>query len=413
MSDTICAVDRARVLDRLERLSKFGALDNGGICRLALTPEETEAKAILIGWAESLGCRAFIDPIGNLFLRWERTPSDLSPILVGSHLDSQPVGGNYDGVLGVIAALECVEILATQADRLHRPVEIAVWCNEEGARFNPTTMGSAVHASHLSLAEALAVTDVDGISVQSALEQSLALLSEKNIAVLPRGLMGKYHAYVELHIEQGPILEAERIAIGIVTDVQGLAQFNISASGTAGHAGAVPMDARDDALGHARRLMNELDAALSRFDGIRYTIGRVDVAPGAINTIPARVNFTLDLRHPDGDILSRAVAEVRRLANHEQLTELIVQPPVPFSTEIRCQIDRTCERIGLSSRMMVSGATHDAAQIASLCPTGMIFVPCRGGISHNENEYCAPESVFAGTAVLVETVLALAERAMQ
>ncbi|MGI6853899.1 Zn-dependent hydrolase [Mesorhizobium sp. 1B3] len=408
MSNQECAVNRARVLGRLEEISRIGALENGGVCRLALAPEETESRARLIGWAQALGCVAYADAIGNLFLRFGNVGSNEAPVLVGSHLDTQPVGGNFDGVLGVIAALECVEVLSSQSDRAFLPVEIAIWCNEEGARFNPTTMGSAVHAGHFPLADALAITDAGGQSVEAALRQATASLRAAGISLAPRELAAKYRAYVELHIEQGPVLENEGSAIGVVTDIQGLVQYRVEVSGMAGHAGAVPMEGRQDALTRARALMADIDKELAAIDGLRFTIGRIDVAPGSINTIPARAEFTLDVRHPESDVLTRSAEQIERFRGRAQFTRLIYQAPIPFDPEIVRTIETVAQHRGLGSRRIVSGATHDAAHVAALCPAGMIFVPCRGGISHNENEYCAPDHIIHGTQVLVETVMALA-----
>lgn len=413
MSNQGHTVDPARVLGRLDEISRIGALENGGVCRLALAPEETQARARLIEWAQALGCAVFADAIGNLFLRFGDPGSNEPPVLVGSHLDTQPVGGNFDGVLGVVAALECVEILAAQSDRAFAPVEIAIWCNEEGARFSPTTMGAAVHAGHFPLASALATTDAAGESVEASLRQAMATLRAAGVSPAPRDLAASYKAYVELHIEQGPVLETEDCAIGVVTDIQGLVQYKVEVLGTAGHAGAVPMEGRQDALARARALLADIDRTLATFEGLRFTVGRLDVAPGSINTIPARAEFTLDVRHPEAGILAKAAEQIERLCAGARLTRLIHQTPVPFDWQVADAIETATRRRGLSSRRIVSGATHDAAHVAALCPAGMIFVPCRGGISHNENEYCAPEHVIQGTQVLADTVLALAERTVQ
>lgn len=413
MLDHVSTVDRARVLGRLEEISKIGALDNGGVCRLALSAEETRAKARLIGWAEALGCVAYTDDIGNLFLRFEGGTSDARAVLVGSHLDTQPVGGNFDGVLGVIAALECVEVISRRPGKTERPIEIAIWCNEEGARFNPTTMGSAVHAKHFPLSKALTVADEHGETVETALQRATSALLEAGFKLKRRALASDYEAYIELHIEQGPILENEAIAIGVVTNVQGLTQYRVEVSGTAGHAGAVPMEGRDDALTRARAIMTALDEALGAVEDLRFTIGRIDVASAAINTIPAKVTFTLDVRHPNADVLTSAAKAIETLCAFAQFSQLIYQAPVPFDPKVVNLVEITASHLGMSSRRLVSGATHDAAHMAALCPTGMIFVPCRKGISHNEAEYCAPDHVIEGTQILVETVLALAGRAAQ
>ncbi|MGN6534408.1 MAG: M20 family metallo-hydrolase [Mesorhizobium sp.] len=413
MLDQGRTVDRVRLLGRLEEMSRIGALENGGVCRLALSPEETEAKARLIGWAQSLGCVAYVDDIGNLFLRLGGADSTEAPVLVGSHLDTQPVGGNFDGVLGVIAALECLEIMVRQDEHAFMPVEVAVWCNEEGARFNPTTMGSAVHVGHFPLGKALAVTDTSGQSVEASLQQSTASLRTAGIDLSHRDLRAGYKAYVELHIEQGPVLENEGVGIGVVTDVQGLVQYRVEVAGVAGHAGAVPMEGRDDALTSARALMAELDAELGAFGGLRFTVGRINVAPGSINTIPAKAEFTLDVRHPDPQVLSQASQRVETLCAHAQLTRLIYQAPIPFDAGIVRTIEQVTQRYEVSSRRIVSGATHDAAHVAAIYPTGMIFVPCRGGISHNENEYCEPDDVVQGAQILAETIMALARRPAQ
>ncbi len=405
------AVDRDRTLGRLAEIAKIGALDNGGVCRLALSEEETHARIRCLKCAESIGCESFVDPIGNLFMRW--TPPGATsqrPVLVGSHLDSQPVGGNFDGVLGVIAALECIEVLAKHPGSVATPVEVAIWCNEEGARFNPTTMGSAVHAGHLQLDDALAVKAADGMAVGEALAKSLASFAASDITLAPRPLCGAYAAYVELHIEQGPILEDQGVAIGVVTDVQGLAQYRVSVDGVAGHAGAVPMERRADALSSARTLMDAIDQTLRDLHGLRYTIGRFELAPGSINTIASSASFTLDVRHPDRIVLEDAMARVEAALTNARAERLIYQTPVPFDKEITEAIAASAAKRGFSWRRMVSGAIHDAAHVAALCPSGMIFVPCRDGISHNENEFCDPEAVVQGAQVLADTVFALAAR---
>lgn len=407
-----CTVDRTRILHRLESISQIGTLRNGGVRRLAFSPEETEAKSKVIGWARALGCIAYMDEIGNVFMRLGEGQSDEAPVLVGSHLDTQPVGGNFDGVLGVIAALECAEIIK-QIPGQFAPVEIVIWCNEEGARFSPTTMGSAVHAGHFSLVEALNVTDARGLSVKKLLHQAVESLNRSGINFQHRDLAARYKAYVELHIEQGPILESEGIPIGLVTDVQGLLQYAVQVSGVAGHAGAIPMNERQDALTRARAMMTELDTALSAFKDLRYTIGRIIVAPGSINTIPAKVDFTLDVRHPNPKIMSQVREQIELICSDAHLKLLIHQPPIPFDPAIISTIEQIANRHGVRSRQIVSGATHDAAHIAALCPTGMIFVPCRKGISHNENEYCEPDHIIKGTQILVDTVMALSKRVTQ
>src|SRR5919201_2916864 len=305
-SATIAAVVQAvreeRLWQRHMDLASIGATGRGGVNRQALTPEDVEARLRLLAWAASRGFSASVDAIGNVFMRRPGSDPTASPVVAGSHLDTQPTGGNFDGVYGVLAAFEVLEAASDAGVVIHRPLEVVVWTNEEGARFQPTTMGSAVFAGALPLETALATTDAAGICVAEALAETLQRLA------IPQQRMFRFPmaAYLEAHIEQGPILEAAHHTIGIVSGIQGLRWFQVEVTGEEAHAGTTPRRIRKDALVAAVRMVTALqDLMNDAADTVRFTVGRFEVAPNSPNTVPSRVLFTIDLRHPDADVLSR------------------------------------------------------------------------------------------------------------
>lgn len=392
-------------------MSRFGATGRGGVNRQALTAADTEARKMLLEWAAQRRFSSSIDPIGNLFIRRDGHDARLSPLLTGSHLDSQPTGGNYDGVYGVLAALEAMETLDDHGVETLRPIELVVWMNEEGSRFPPTTMGSAVAAGKLPLETALSAIDRQGISVRDALSaqrQALPALKE-------RPLREKAFGYLEAHIEQGPILEQKGLQIGIVTGIQGLNLIEIEVCGTEAHAGTTPTGQRRDALVEAMALLHKLRAcAQDPTDTIRFTVGRFEVAPGSPNTVPSKVHLTIDLRHPAKDVLNpianRIMEECESHKGRCSVTSrfLIQSDPVHFDPRVVEALEQAAGAAGLKHMRMVSGATHDAKFMADQMPTGMIFVPCKNGISHNEAECAAPEDLTAGAQVLCATLHQLA-----
>ena len=408
----IQAVREERLWHHVMEMASIGATGRGGVNRQALTPEDTEARRRLLTWAAQRGFSAHTDTIGNVFI--QRPGSDLSAsaVVAGSHLDTQPTGGNFDGIYGVLAAFEVLEAAADVGITTSRPLTAVVWTNEEGARFQPATMGSAVFAGALPLPVALAATDTAGMSVAEALASCLQRLALPSLpaAALPMA------AYLEAHIEQGPLLEAAHYPIGIVSGIQGLRWFRVEVSGEEAHAGTTPRRLRKDALVAAVRMVTALQAFLyDEADTVRFTVGRFEVSPNSPNTVPGRVLFTVDLRHPDAEVLARLGDQVEAICGaqaygcHVTVTETLHSPPVVFDITMRALLRRAAARQGLAHMDMVSGATHDAKYMASLCASGMLFVPCRGGVSHNEAEYAAPADLAAGTRVLAEVMLHLAQ----
>lgn len=413
LAAVVNAVREDRLWQRHMDMASIGATGRGGVNRQALTPEDTEARLRLLDWATSRGFSASIDAIGNLFIRRAGNDPTASPVVAGSHLDTQPTGGNFDGVYGVLAAFEVLEAASDAGVATNRPLEAVVWTNEEGARFQPATMGSAVFAGALPLETALATTDAAGISVAQELATSLQRLAVPQ----QRAFRFPMAAYLEAHIEQGPILEAMRHTIGIVSGIQGLRWFRVEVTGEETHAGTTPRRIRKDAFVAAVRMVTALQELLyDAADTVRFTVGRFEVAPNSPNTVPSRVLFTIDLRHPDATVLSRLgdqVDPVCRAQAHGcnvRVTETLHSSPVQFDPTIRDVLRTTATRQALAHMDMVSGATHDAKYMADLYPSGMLFVPCRGGISHNESEYATPSDLAAGTRLLAAALLELANR---
>lgn len=384
-------------------IAAIGATGRGGVNRQALTQKDAEARSLLLSWATKRGFSASIDPIGNLFIRRKGVLIDAPAVLAGSHLDTQPTGGNFDGVFGVLAAFEVLESLEDREIVTNHPLELVVWTNEEGSRFPPATMGSAVFAGRLSLDSALSISDLDGITVRSALAETLKLmppLPHRSMSVPP-------FAYIEAHIEQGPLLDSSNADIGVVTGIQGMRQFLLTVHGFEGHAGTTPRSLRKDALVAARRIIDKMEQAFSDpADIVRFTVGRLEVLPGSPNVIPGRVNFTIDLRHPDRLVLEQFGEMVSRIAESNvapcsvEIREPLNSVPISFDTTIVDIVRATAGRLGYTHLDIVSGATHDARHMASVCPSGMIFVPCREGLSHNEAESAEPDELTAGAEVL-------------
>ena len=334
--------------------------------------------------------------------------------MTGSHLDSQPTGGNFDGVFGVLAGLEVLETLDDVGLTTLRPIELVVWMNEEGARFPPTTMGSAVCAGELPLETALATIDKEGINVGEALAEHRRLIP----ALTERELGENAFSYVEAHIEQGPVLEEKGCQIGIVTGIQGLSLFEIEVQGDEAHAGTTPLGSRRDAFVAASELAQTLQNLVhDPTDILRFTIGRFDVAPGSPNTVPGRVYFTIDLRHPDIAVLDRTGQRLLDACRRQDgpcsvdARLLFESSPVTFDDNVLDVVREAANDLGVPHIEMISGATHDAKFMVGRCPTAMIFVPCKDGISHNEAESARPDDLTAGAQVLCATIhhLAMAE----
>ncbi|PYM03716.1 MAG: Zn-dependent hydrolase [Candidatus Rokuibacteriota bacterium] len=406
----VAAVREDRLWQRHLEVATIGATGRGGVNRQALTGEDAEARRRMLAWAAARGFEASVDPIGNLFIRRAGVSATASPIVSGSHLDTQPTGGNFDGVFGVLAALEVLEAVDDAGVETVHPFELAIWTNEEGARFQPTTMGSAVFAGAVPLATALATVDAHGVSVEQALAQTLNAAQVRN----RRAFRFPMVAYLEAHIEQGPVLEAAGKTIGVVSGIQGLRWFRVEVTGHEAHAGTTPRARRRDALMAAVDMVGALrDLTRDATDTARFTVGRFEVHPNSPNTVPGRVLFTIDLRHPDHEVLARLGDQVAAVCREHaggcdvDVVETLNSPPTDFDPRVSELIRAAAERQGLPHMRIVSGATHDAKYMASLCPTGMIFVPCEGGISHNEAERATAVDLAAGARVLAEVMLRL------
>ncbi|MCC7276493.1 MAG: hydantoinase/carbamoylase family amidase [Alphaproteobacteria bacterium] len=407
-------IDEARLWDRHEALARAGATARGGVDRQALSDEEIAAKRILLGWAGAAGLEAATDPIGNFFLRLPGREPALPPVLTGSHIDSQPTGGKYDGVYGVLAGLEVVEAMRAEGIRPRRTVEIVAWTNEEGSRFAPGMMGSEAFAGVRPLDAILPVADAAGVRVEAELARLFAAFPE--MAVRPLGF--PVAAYVEAHIEQGPELEAAGRQVGVVTGIQGKKTWKVAVHGEEAHAGTTPRRRRKDALAAAAAMIAAMHGAIVDADDVvRFTVGRIAVEPNAPSVVPATAVFSIDLRHPDGATLDRFGATVERLcADHAgpctvAVTPLVDAAPLIFPAAMQEIVRTTAERLGLSPMALPSAAGHDARNLHIICPSGMIFVPCAGGISHNEAEATLPADLAAGARVLAEVLVQLAERA--
>lgn len=403
-------INRDRLLQRQKAMAQVGATGRGGVNRQALSEADTEARKLLLSWTSARNFVAEADLIGNLFIRRRGTDPTLLPVMVGSHLDSQPTGGKFDGVFGVLAGLEVLETLEDQGIETKRPAELVVWMNEEGSRFAPPTMGSAVNAGAMPLETALATKDKEGTSVGDALALQLAEMP----AVGRRKLGSKGAAFVEAHIEQGPLLEESGCPIGVVTGIQGMCSFSVEVNGLEAHAGTTPVRRRQDAFMSAVSLIERLRHRLADpTDTLRFTVGRMEVYPGSPNTVPSRVTFAIDLRHPDEEVLQRAVRATAETCGGmvdrcSVTSHLILQSnPVAFDPSVVDVVRRATERRQIKHQDIVSGATHDALNMAKLTPTAMIFVPCENGVSHNESENVADEHLLVGGQVLCDVVVAL------
>ena len=403
-------VDPARLWNSLMEMAKIGGTDKGGCNRLTLTDLDRQSRTLFTQWCEDAGLTVTVDAIGNMFARRTGRDDSLPPVMMGSHLDTQPTGGKFDGVLGVLGALEAVRSMNDAGIATRHPIEIANWTNEEGSRFAPAMVASGVFAGAYTLDYAFDLRDRDGLRFGDELERIGFNGSEP---------VGKpVRAFFELHIEQGPILEAEGREIGVVTHGQGQRWFEVTLTGFESHAGSTPMSRRRDALlGAARvvQLVNEI--GLSHPPLAVSTAGMLNVHPGSRNVIPGKVFMTCEFRHPDNDVLDtmegalrQGIARVAREGGLEPAVERVfAYPPVPFDARCIEAVRRGAEAYGYSHRDIVSGAGHDACYLARVAPTAMIFTPCVDGISHNEAEAISPEWAGAGAQVLMRAVLDTAE----
>jgi N-carbamoyl-L-amino-acid hydrolase len=400
-------IDGDRLWDSLMRLARIGATPKGGVCRLALTDLDRQGRDLVAGWAREAGMSVRVDRIGNMFMRREGRNPALPPVMAGSHIDTQPTGGKFDGNYGVLAGLEVVRTLKDQGLQTEAPIEIVSWTNEEGSRFVPVMMGSGVFAGAIPLEHAYAARDLDGCTVRDELER-IGYLGD----AAPGGRA--VGAYFEAHIEQGPVLEAAGQTIGAVLGTLGVRWFDCTVTGMECHAGPTPMDMRRDAMQGAAALMQEVVAiALRHPPHGRGTVGMAQVFPNSRNVIPGRVKFSIDLRNGSDAAVEAMAGEIAACAGRvAQATGLRVElqpvssyPAQPFDPACVDAVERAAQALGHSCQRLISGAGHDAVYMARLAPTGMIFVPCRDGISHNELEDAQPAHLAAGCDVLLRVML--------
>jgi beta-ureidopropionase / N-carbamoyl-L-amino-acid hydrolase len=415
LAATLPAIDPDRLWRSLMDLAALGATPRGGVCRLALTDLDRQARDLVTGWARDAGCSVRVDAIGNVFARRPGSDPERLPVATGSHIDTQPTGGKFDGNYGVLAGLEVLRTLNDAGVRTRSPLELCIWTNEEGSRFVPVMMGSGVYAGAFSLEHALNATDRGGTSVREAL-QAIGYAGATPAAVADGA--PRFGAYFEAHIEQGPVLENGGEVIGVVTGALGQRWFDVTVTGQEAHAGPTPMELRRDALQAALPLMAAVRAiALAEAPDARGTVGEVQVFPNSRNTIPGRVRFTVDLRHPNAEGLQRMEDALRvavdatskdtaRPGDIEVTLERVVEfAPTPFDDTLVQHVQAAAASAGLPHRRLVSGAGHDAVYVARTAPAAMIFVPCKDGISHNEVEDAQPEHLAAGTQVLLQAML--------
>ncbi|TWG35688.1 N-carbamoyl-L-amino-acid hydrolase [Acidovorax delafieldii] len=400
-------INGERLWASLMELAQIGATPKGGVCRLTLTDLDKQGRDLVTRWAREAGMTVTIDKIGNGFMRRPGRNNNLPPIMTGSHIDTQPTDGKFDGNYGVLAGIEVVRTLNDHGIETEAPIEVAFWTNEEGSRFVPVMMGSGVFAKAFTLEHAYAATDTEGKTVKGELER-IGYIGDQEPGDHPIG------AYFETHIEQGPVLEDNDKTIGVVSGVLGIRWFDCTVTGMEAHAGPTPMALRKDAMLAATRIMQDVVAAAHRHPPHgRGTVGMVQVFPNSRNVIPGRVKFSIDLRNSTDALVDAMAAEVKAFADQvakehgvQVHIEMVSSYPAQlFQPECVQAVGRAAAKLGYSHMPAVSGAGHDAVYMAKLAPSGMIFIPCKDGISHNEIEDAKPEHIEAGCNVLLHAML--------
>jgi beta-ureidopropionase / N-carbamoyl-L-amino-acid hydrolase len=398
-------INSERLWRSLMELARIGATDKGGVRRLTLTDADRRGRDQFVAWCKDAGLSVEVDGIGNIFGRRAGAEPGAPPVAMGSHLDSQPSGGKFDGAYGVMAGLEVMRTLNDAGIRTRAPLEVVSWTNEEGSRFVPTLMGSGVYAGIHRLDEILNQKDVDGTSVRDALNQ---------IGYAGNAKPHRLGAYFEAHIEQGPVLEQTKTTIGVVQGALGQRWFDVAIAGQDSHAGPTPMETRKDALLAASRLVVEVNRIATTYpDYARGTVGFMQVKPNSRNVVPGDVRMTVDLRNAKDSTLSAMADELKKRIQEiekETRTTIAVQqvvyfPPSEFAPDLVAGVREGSRKFGYTYRDIVSGAAHDAVYMARIAPTAMVFVPCEGGISHNEIENARPEDIVAGCNVLLHAVV--------
>lgn len=406
-------INAERLNARLAEIGEIGAIPGTtGSNRQALTDDDKLGRDLFIKWAQEAGCRVRIDEIGNIFARLKGTDDSLPAVITGSHLDTQPTGGKFDGIYGCLAGLEVIQTLVDNKVKLAHPIEAVVWTNEEGCRFSTAMMGSAVWAGNMPLDEAYSLEDSDGKTVKEELTR-IGFLGNERAHYTP------VRAAFEAHIEQGPVLEHADTTIGVVKSVQWMSRHKAMIYGQEAHAGPTPMRLRKDPVqALAKILPKAYSAAKSTGEEGRITFGYIDTQPGSNNTVPGLLTFTIDIRHPEQKAYESIVRDVYKVIDEAckdleleySLEEFWSSPGIEFDTDCIQAVESAVSKLGYTSMSMFSGAGHDACNISSVVPTSMIFIPCRDGLSHNVNEFAKPEHVTAGANVLLHAMINQAMR---
>ena len=403
-------INGERLLARIEELASIGAIDGGGSCRLALTDEDRAGRDLVVTWMKDLGLDVSIDSIGNV-VAVRSGKIDGPPTMTGSHIDTVKTGGRYDGNLGVLAGLEIIESLSENNIQTQHPVAVAFFTDEEGARFAPDMLGSLVYVGGMTLEEALDIKGVDGVKVGDELDRIAYRGTSPCPGPSPR-------AFVELHIEQGPVLEVEGVTIGAVTGVQGISWTELTVTGESNHAGTTPMALRHDSGFAAASISTYVRELSLEMGGSQVaTVGRLELNPNLVNVVAGSAILTVDLRNTIEERLLEAENKLAdflsELGSSEGLKiekrQLARFEPVEFNQEVVNTVENVASRMGHSVMQLPSGAGHDAQMMARVCPTGMVFVPSHKGISHNPQEHTDPEDLVAGCNVLFQTILELDE----
>jgi N-carbamoyl-L-amino-acid hydrolase len=405
-ADEPIRADKNRLWASLMEMGRIGATAGGGVGRIALTELDRQARDLFVAWCEQAGCQVRVDAMGNIFARRAGSDPARAPVMTGSHLDTQPLGGKFDGIYGVLAGLEAVRAMNDAGVTTPAPIDVVVWTDEEGVRFSGM-LASGVFSGVYALEDALGRTDADGVTMAAALE-AIGYAGSEPVGGHPPA------AFFEAHIEQGPILESEGKAVGVVLGAQGQRCFEVTVTGEEGHAGTLPMALRRDALLGAARMVDAVNAvAFSHDPHPVITVGSISVRPNSPNTIPGQTRFSIDSRHPDNSVLMAVEKQMRdacaaiAAASNLELSFGQVSERASVSFDAACvqSVREAARRLGIPHRDIYSGAGHDACNLALAAPTGMIFVPCEGGISHNEKENARPEDLADGCSVLIQVLM--------
>jgi len=405
-------VNGERLWQTIMEVAKIGATEKGGCCRLALTDLDREARDLYVKWCKEAGCSIRVDKMGNVFARRDGQDNSLPPVMTGSHIDTQPTGGRFDGVYGVLAGLEIIRSLNDLDIKTKHPIEASIWTNEEGSRFAPAMVASGVFAGEFTLEYGLSREDEEGKTMGEELER-IGYAGPDEVGGRP------VHAFFEVHIEQGPILEEEGITVGVVTDAQGQRWYELTFEGVESHAGPTPMNRRKDALLGAARVVELVNKiGLERAPLACATVGMLNVHPNSRNVIPGRVFLTIDFRHPDDEVLKTMDTAIRAgidtiakdIGLSVSLEQIFYYAPIAFDASCVSAVRQASEACGYTSRDIVAGAGHDACYLSKVAPASMVFVPCIDGISHNEVEDAKPEWITAGADVLLGAMVAKAQQ---